>query len=94
MTDGMEGAAPESLGGSGKKGIDPLQHFTRRLVGEGQQQDFSGTITLFQQPPDAVSESSGFATPCPRDDEMSSGWSRDGGQLLFIEGPAKVDRAC
>ena len=93
MTDGMEGAAPEALGGSGKKGIDPLQHFTRRLVGEGQQQDLSRAIALFQQPPDAVGKSSGFTTSCPRDDKMSTGRSRDGGQLLLIKGAAKVDRA-
>jgi hypothetical protein len=36
MTDGVKGAAPESLRGSRKEAVDPIKHFPRGLVGKGE----------------------------------------------------------
>jgi hypothetical protein len=72
--------------------MHPVQHFLRGFVGEGEQKNFAGTNALGQQVGDAVGEGARFAGAGPRENEQRTRFGRNGGELLVVELPAKIDR--
>ena len=92
VADRVEGAVPESLRGSGQKIVHPLNHFAGGFVGEGEQEDLAGPVTLFEKPCDPIGEGACLAASRSRDHQMRSRPGGDRGQLLGIECPGEIDR--
>ena len=91
--DGVEGAAPEAVGGGAGELLDALEHLAGGLVGEGQQQDAPGGDALIQQPGDAVGQRARLAAAGAGDDERMPLRRRHGGILLGVQLGGVVARA-
>ena len=89
--NGMKRAAPQAGQVQGNQGANPFRHFTRRLVGEGQQQDVPRVRAVVQEPRHAVGQRARFSRTGPCNDERRSRFRRNGCILFFIKGRAVVD---
>ena len=73
VSNRVEGAAPESIGGTGQEVVDALHHFAGGFVGESEQEDGTGGDALFQKPGNSIGERAGFSTACASDHQGSAG---------------------
>ena len=91
VTDGVKGAAPESLGGSRQKVVHTFEHLPGRLVGEGQQEDLPGAVTLLEKPGDAIRQCPRLAAAGTRDDQMRACGRGHRRKLLIVQRPGEIN---
>ena len=85
VADAVKRAAPEPLHIHRHQHRHTIQHLTRRLVGERQQQDLLGQHAIVQQPGHAIGQRPRLARSCPGNDQRLPRRRSDSGILLLIE---------
>ena len=88
-SDGVEGAACDSVAGAAEEVGEPSRHLGGGLVGEGEREDALWPHAGLDEVGDAVGEGAGFARAGARDDEGGLEGGGDDGALLVVE-PVEV----
>ena len=91
MADAVKRAAPETSRLEAGELVNAVEHFLGGLVGEGEQEDFTGADALREEVGDAVGEGAGLAGTGAGEDEERAGLGGDGVILFVVEGRAEVD---
>ena len=89
--DRVEGPRPQVRGIVRHQIADPLDHFTRRFIREGQQQHLLRVQPVVQQPGHPVSQRPRFPRPRPRDDKRLPRRRGNGFVLLRIQSRHVID---
>ena len=92
VPDAVEGSAPEPVRLHAGEIANPVEHFLRRLVGEGEQEDFTRTHPLGEKPGHPVGQGAGLAGAGPGQNQKRPGLGGDGGELFVVELGPEVDR--
>ena len=93
VSNRVEGAAPEPIGGSGKEVVHTLRHLASGLVCKSEKEDGSGGNALLEDPSHTICEGSGFSTARSGNDKCRSAGICDGGELLIVQFGGVVDAA-
>jgi len=93
LADVVKGAPPEQARGNAGQVLDPGQHFLRRFVGEGEQQNPGRRDSLIKQPGDPVGKGARLAGTRTRQNERRTSRGGDG-RILFVVEFRPVFDAC
>ncbi len=91
MADAVKCAAPEATRLEPGELVDAMEHFLRGLVGEREEENFTGADALGEEVGDAVGERAGLAGAGAGEDEERAGLGGDGVELFVVEGRAEID---
>jgi hypothetical protein len=90
--NGMKGAAPDFTYVRLDERFNAAQHFARRFIGKGDQQDARRRDARFNQTRDAIGHGSRLAGACSRDNQQGACAGGDNGVLFFVEVSLVVDQ--